>query len=232
MVRRPATNALIGMCAYLALSFEAHAQRQDPWAIPAGGSGGPARVRLAAPDVAGPIGFTEPEFPTGTLIDSYTLSSLNGVPIGAATTFGYTVSGSPSTNCRIALGPPPQSFVNPPGIEGGSLGGQLTLDFGQDVNRIAFGFAFSCGLPDTPSMTVTPLDAGGGTVGTGPVTVTAISTGPFFVENQVLLNPGALFRRVRVDINAAPGTCPRFLLDNLAYPPLVTPVELQSLEIE
>ena len=78
-------------------------------------------------------------------------------------------------------------------------------------------------------MTATAIDSGGGTVGT-PVTVAATNTGGF-LENQLILQPGPMFRRVRVDITAS-AACSRFLLDNLGYPPLVTPVELQSFSIE
>jgi hypothetical protein len=180
------------------------------------------------PDVAGPIAFTEPEFPLGTVIDGLRISTLNGTPIGATTTFGYLVNGVPSGDCTVNLGPPPQLFVNPPGIEGGAAGGQMTLDFGLDVNRVAFGFAFSCFPPDTASMTVTAIDSGGGTVGS--ITVPAMDTGGF-IENQLILEPGPVFRRARVDITAAPN-CLRFLMDNLGYPPLVTPVELQGFSIE
>ena len=43
--------------------------------------------------------------------------------------------------------------------------------------------------------------------------------------------PPSVFRRVRVDFNAS-ATCPRFFVDNLAYPPLVTPVELLRFTVE
>jgi hypothetical protein len=203
--------------------------QDDPWKVPAGAATPPP---VLAPQVAGPIVFTEPEFPLGTIINGFMLSTLNGSPIGATTAFGYLVNGTPSPDCAVNPGPPPQNFVNPPGMEGGAPGGQLTMDFGMDVSQVAFGFAFSCFSPETPSMTATAIDSGGGTVGT-PVTVTAINTGQVFLENQLVLAPGPLFRRVRVDVTAsAASACTRFLLDNLAYPPLVTPVELQGFSIE
>jgi hypothetical protein len=215
--------ALVGL---LLLSPLAARGQDDPWKVPEGTATRTPRVH--APDVAGPIVFTEPEFPLGTTIND--LTTLNGAPIGATTVFGYSVNGTPSTDCTIAPGPPPQNFVDPPGIEGGAPGGQLTMDFGMDVSLAAFGFAFSCSAPETPSMTATAINSGGGTVGS--VTVPAVTTGlnPF-LENQLVLQPGPLFRRVRVDISAS-AACIRFLLDNLGYPPLVTPVELQGFTVE
>ena len=206
------------------------AQGQDnPWKQPRAATAARPRPQAPQPQVTGPIVFTEPEFPLGTVINGFTLSTLNGTPIGATTTFGYLLNGVPSPDCAVNPGPPPQNFVNPPGMEGGAPGGQLTMDFGMDVTRAAFGFAFSCFPPETPSMTATAIDSGGGTVGT-PVTVGAMDTGGF-LENQLILEPGPMFRRVRVDITAS-AACTRFLLDNLGYPPLVTPVELQSFSIE
>jgi hypothetical protein len=223
-------NTMVTALVGLSLLSPLAAQGQDnPWKLPPGSS--PARPRVEAPQVAGPILFTEPELPVGTIINGLMLSTLNGSPIGATTAFGYLVNGTPSPDCVVNFGPPPQNFVNPPGIEGGAPGGQLTMDFGLDVNQVAFGFAFSCFPPETPSMTATAIDSVGGTVGT-PVTVTAINTGGF-LENQLVLAPGPMFRRVRVDVTAsAASPCTRFLLDNLAYPPLVTPVELQGFSIE
>lgn len=217
--------ALVGLSLLLPLAAQA---KDDPWKVPPGFA---ARTPQAhAPDVAGPIVFTEPEFPLGTTINGLNLTTLNGTPIGATTVFGYLLNGTPSPDCTVAPGPPPQNFVNPPGMEGGAPGGQLTMDFGMDVSQVAFGFAFSCTPPETPSMTATAIDSGGGTVGS--VTVPAIVTGANpFLENQLVLQPGPLFRRVRVDISASPA-CVRFLLDNLAYPPLVTPVELQGFTVE
>jgi hypothetical protein len=216
--------ALVGLV--LLPTVEGRAQEENPWALPAGAVAAPPRV--VSPDVAGPIVFTEPEFPLGLHCNDVSLSTLNGTPIGATTTFAYQFQGLPSFDCAIDIGPPAQTFVDPPGIEGGTQDGQLTLDFGMDVTRVSFGFAFSCIPPETPSVIVTAIDSGGGTVGT--ITVTAVTGGPF-VENQVLLVPSSVFRRVRVDFNA-PAICTRFLVDNLAYPPLVTPVELQGFTVE
>lgn len=220
--------ALVGLSMLLPLAAQG---RDNPWKVPEGTTVRPPRVQ--APDVAGPIVFTEPELPLGTTINGLNLTTLNGTPIGATTVFGYLSNGTPSPDCTVAPGPPPQNFVNPPGIEGGAPGGQLTMDFGMDVNRVSFGFAFSCQAPETPSMTATAIDSGGGTVGS-PVTVPAITTaGNPFLENQLVLQPGPMFRRVRVDVTAsAASACSRFLVDNLAYPPLVTPVELQGISIE
>jgi hypothetical protein len=227
MRRWLAQTALVGVLGLCPLAVQA--AEKSPWALPAGWAARQGPARVAEPDVAGPIVFAEPEFPSGTVINGFALTTLNGLPIGATTTFGYSSNGTPSSDCIVALGPPPQSFVNPPGLEGGAPAGQLTMDFGLDVTRVAFGFAFSCFPPETPSMTVTALDSGGGTVGTA--TVVAINTGALFLENQVVLTPGLPFRSVRVDVTAS-AACTRFLLDNLGYPPLVTPVELQSLTIE
>lgn len=218
----------------LATPMVAGPSARQGWPLPKGWTPKrpPARSAQArrppAPDVAGPILFTEAEFPLGTIVDGLAVSTLNGVPIGSTTTFGYTVGGLPSTDSTIASGPPPQMFVDPPGIEGGT-GGELTIDFGQDVDQVAFGFAMSCSPVDSPSVTVLARDAGGGPVAT--TTVFGIDTGFPFAENQVQLDPGLPFRSVLVTFTD-PGACPRFLLDNLAYPPLVTPVELQGFSVE
>ena len=215
--------SLVGLVLLPALPGRA---QENPWALPAGAVAKASRV--ASPDVDGPIVFTEPEFPFGLHCVDVSVSTLNGSPIGATTTFPYQVGGTPSFDCAIDVGPPTQTFIDPPGIEGGTQDGQLTLDFGMDVTRVSFGFAFSCVPPETPSVTVTAIDSGGGTVGT--ITVPAVTGGPF-VENQVMLVPPSVFRRARVEFSPSKA-CSRFLIDNLAYPPLVTPVELLRFTVE
>ena len=122
------------MLAGAPVTAQSPGQGRQPWAVPRGWQDATAR----SPLVPGPIQFTEPEFPVGTRVDGLAISTLNGVPIGATTTFGYT-QGWPSPDCTIANGPPPQMFVSSPGIEGDAGNGQavLTVDFGADVDRVA-----------------------------------------------------------------------------------------------
>jgi len=203
---------------------------KNAWALPEGWRSPQSPPRARVPDVPGPIVFTEPEFPLGAFVDGLTITTLNGAPIGAPTTFGYTFSGSPSTDCTIAAGPPPQMFVDPPGIEGGT-GGVLTADFGQDVDRLGFGWAMSC-PPSLPmiGVTVTLLDSVGGTVATA--TVPPSMTGFPFAEGLVFMDPALPFRSMRVNFNDPGLVCGRFFIDNLGYPPLVTPVEGHGFTVE
>lgn len=207
---------------------DGEAQKTTPWAVPRGWRPqSPPEVR--APDVPGPILFSEPEFPLGATVNGLTITTLNGAPIGATTTFSYTVGGSPSTDSTIAGGPPTQMFVDPPGIEGGTAASELGANFGQDVDRVGFGWAMNCGQSPPPSVTVTLLDSVGGTVATA--TVPGSMTGFPFAEGQVFMDPVLVFRSMRVTFNN-PGACDRFFLDNLGYPPLVTPVEAQGFTVE
>jgi len=209
-------------------SVAGQARNPDRWTIPEGWRGMPGPPLAKAPDVPGPIQFTEPEFPMGAMVNGLTITTLNGAPIGAPTAFSYTVGGSPSSDSTIAAGPPPQMFVNPPGIEGGTVG-ELGANFGQDVDRVGFGWAMNCGQIPAPSVTVTLLDSGGGTVATA--TVPGSFTGHPFAEGQVFMDPASLFRSMRVTFTN-PGGCDRFFVDNLGYPPLVTPVEGLGFTVE
>lgn len=217
--------------AVIAVSMPALAggQAGRPWTLPEGWRAPVGRPAPRAPDVPGPITFSEPEFPLGTLVDGLAIDTLNGAPIGATTTFSYTVGGSGSTDSTIAGGPPPQVFVDPPGIEGGIAGGELGADFGQDVDRVGFGWAMNCGQIPEPSVNVTLLDSQGGTVASG--TFPGTFTGQPFGEGQVFMDPAAPFRSMRVTFND-PGGCIRFFVDNLGYPPLVTRVDVQGFAVE
>jgi len=209
---------------------EGETQKPTPWAVPRGWRSPQVPPQTRVPDVPGPIQFTEPEFPLGAVVNGLSITTLNGAPIGATTTFSYTVSGSPSTDSTIAGGPPPQMFVDPPGIEGGTAAAQLSVNFGQDVDRVGFGWAMSCPQSPPPSVTVTLLDSVGGTVATS--NVPGANTGFPFAENQVFMDPVLLFRSMRVTFDDLGGLCTRFFLDNLGYPPLVTPVEGQTFTVE
>jgi hypothetical protein len=105
---------------------------------------GPLSIPTKAASV-GPIIFSEPEFPMGTRVNGLVVNTLNGTPIDPLS-FGYTVGGAPSTDASINFGPPIQTYVDPPGIEGGTAG-TLSIDFGTDVGSVVFGFAMSCVTP-------------------------------------------------------------------------------------
>jgi hypothetical protein len=221
------TRKAIALAGFVLLPSLAGRAQENPWALPGGAVA--TSPRVVSPDVDGPILFSEPEFPNLEHCTDLAVSTLNGTPIGATTTFDYLVSGLPSPDCAVApVGPPTQTFVDPPGLEGPALDAQLNMDFGMDVTHVSFGFAFNCLPPDTAAVIVTAIDSGGGTVGT--ITVPAVTGSPF-VENHALLMPSSVFRRVRVDFSAS-AACTRFFVDNLAYPPLVTPVELQGFTVE
>src|SRR5688500_14800969 len=78
-------------------SVEGQIPKPDRWAIPEGWRKTPGPARTKAPAVPGPIQFSEPEFPPGAMVHGLAITTLNGAPIGATTTFSYTVGGTPSS---------------------------------------------------------------------------------------------------------------------------------------
>lgn len=163
-------------------------------------------------NVFGPIDFEEAEFPLGTQVDGLVVNTLDGAPLLAPLSFGFTVGGVPSIDSTVNSGPPPQMFVIPPGIEG-DVTGTLTIDFGIDVSSVEFGFAVACASPVfNPGATVTAYDAADGVV--GMTSADAIDTGNVFFENQIVFAPGT-FRYIEVTFGEP--LCSRFFLDNLSY---------------
>lgn len=95
-------------------------------------------VSAAQAQVIGPIQFTEPEFPPGTVVDGLTVNTLNGVPI-LPISFAFSLEGSASNACTVSGGPGTTTYVSDPSIEGAP--GTLTIDLGGDGNDFRFGFA-------------------------------------------------------------------------------------------
>lgn len=92
----------------------------------------------AQAQVVGPIQFTEPELPPGTIINGLTLNTLNGVPIPAVS-FSFEFGGGPSNDCTAAGGPGVTTYVSDPSMEGAP--GTLTIQLSGDANDFRFGFA-------------------------------------------------------------------------------------------
>lgn len=99
-------------------------------------------VGAAEAQVVGPIQFTEPEFPLGTVVNGLTVNTLNGVPI-VPISFTFSFEGAPSPDCTVAGGPGTTTYVSDPSIEGAP--GTLTIDLGGEGNDFRFGFAVSGG---------------------------------------------------------------------------------------
>ena len=221
LARRRLTAGMAVWLVLAALPTIASAQG-SPWDVEGEpGPGGPAFQfpgNGATEALIGPITFDEPELPLATVIDGLVLNTLNGVPLAAPLSFGFTVGGVPSMDCTVNLGPPAQMYVQPPGIEGDAAG-TLSIDFGTDVSSVEFGFALACVPPAvSPGATVTAYDAAMNPV--GMVTLDAIDTGNAFVENLVQLAPGT-FRSIEATWNPI---CGRFLFDNLSYEEVVPTV--------
>ncbi|MCL4808270.1 MAG: hypothetical protein KJ062_10850 [Thermoanaerobaculia bacterium] len=96
----------------------------------------------AQAQVVGPIQFTEPELPPGTVVNGLTLSTLNGVPI-LPVSFAFEVGGGPSVDCTVSGGPGTTTYVSDPSMEGAP--GTLTIQLSGDANDFRFGFAVAPG---------------------------------------------------------------------------------------
>lgn len=197
---------------------------------------------VAPAQVVGPIQFTEPEFPEGTVVNGLTVNTLNGIPI-VSLSFAFTLGGSPSGDCTVSGGPGSTTYVSDPSIEGAP--GTLTITFGGDANDVRFGFAVASGeggggglvegrpAPRTWSSAAPPralgatgvsalalpgavhlraYTAGGALVGSAVVDALD-NPGDFFPGNLASVTSATPFRRVEIEWNEAVG---RFALDNLA----------------
>lgn len=206
---------LLGTTLLLPLIFAPMTLAQGSWDLPPDfepGGGSAHDFGIEGLATVGPIIFEEAELPTGTVIDGLVLNTLDGTPLPAPLSFGFTVGGANSMDATVNLGPPPQMFVVPPGIEG-DVTGTLTIDFGIDVSTVEFGFALACVPPAvSPGATVTAFNSADGVV--GMTSADAVDTGNIFVENQILFSPGT-FRYIEVTFGDP--VCGRFLFDNLSY---------------
>lgn len=202
----------------LAAGTEA-ASQQAPggWDRPPGtaiGGAAATGIRVSAqglPGLSNPVTFSEPEFPLNTVINGFSVSTLNGVTIPPLS-FTFTVAGVGSTDCHVLGGPGNEYYVQGVGIEGTSAG-VLTIDLGIDVTVVSLGFAQSC-PPASPGIAMTAYSAGGATVGTAAAP--GINTGYTFAENRLVFSSNDPFRRIQLSF-PTPGGCSRFLVDNLAY---------------
>ncbi len=148
-------------------------------------------------------------FPSGTDVNGLTIMDV---------TYAFDMPDNPAT---IAGGPPPQTFVSPPCIEGPGTG-MLTLNFSQPVTDITYGFAvLSPGIPDATTLTV--YDAGDNVVGIFSEDG-VINTSFPFPEGQLVANfPAA----VKAEITWNP-LISRFFFDNLTITCGISPTISQT----
>ena len=190
-------------------------QGSADWQLPSGFVPAPQPSRPLATVMVGPIRFDEAEFPFTTVVNGLSVSTVGGAALPGTLAFSFS-----SADAAVLGGPGTITYVDDPSIEG-DANGTLTIDFGVDVTRVAFGFAQNCAAPSTPSVTVTAMDSGGGVVDS--TTVTGQDFGFFFLENQVDFSPASPARTVEVTFDTSGGDCFRFALDNLGYDALVVP---------
>lgn len=182
---------------------------QATWQLPDGVEAGTV-VPAALPEgMVGPVTFEESEFPLGTTVDGLVVATLDGIPLPAPLTFGFS-----SPDAIINGGPGDITYVQIPNIEG-DASGTLAVDFGLDVTSLTFGFALACGAPVVDGAVAQALDASGAPVGS-PVSIDALDFGSGFPENQLVLSPGGGFRSAEITFNSS-GGCFRFAFDNVAY---------------
>lgn len=216
MSRRSLGAATIAVLTSLTFAAApAFSQGSTDWTRPPDYVVSPQPSGPASPAMLGPITFSESEFPLSTTVNGLAVSSVGGSPLPATLSFSFT-----SNDATVSVGPGMTVFVSDPSIEG-DANGTLTIDFGTDVTRVAFGFAQSCGAGNPGGATVDARTSGGSSVGS--TTVLGQDLGFFYIENEVDFAPGTPFRTVEVSFDTAGGPCSRFVLDNLAYDALSVP---------
>ncbi len=194
----------------------APAAGQAPWEPPPGFTPDPQAPTAPLQAMVGPITFSEAEFPLGTPVNGLVVNSIGGTPLAAPLSFSFT---SPDATVTLT-GPGLTMFIDVPDIEGDAAG-TLTIDFGLDVTRVAFGFAQNCPTPETAAVTVTAFDSSAAMIGS--TTVAGADFGFFFLENGVDFTPASPARSVEITFDTSGGNCLRFALDNLAYDELAVP---------
>jgi hypothetical protein len=177
---------------------------------------------LAAPvwatvaSTVGPITFDDPPFTDGAAVDGFVLTEYGGKTIDPLT-FGFTLSGVPSTSATFTSAGPTYMYVQTPDIDG-PVAGVLTLDFGVPVSRVSFGFAFQLySDPLSTACTVTAYDSSGKLVATTTASA-AVTAGSSTSEGQVDFSSANHFQRIQISFSD-PYSFDEFALDNLSYDP-------------
>lgn len=203
--------------AFLCLLLAAAAgSARTRWELPDGVVWEPVPPAVFPEGTVGPITFGEAEFPDGTVVDGLVVTTLDGSPLPAPLSFGFS-----SLDATIGdLGPGNITFVQTPNMEGDAVG-TLSIDFGLDATSVTFGFALNCGPVVSDAATAQAFDSLGAPVG-APVSVDGLDFGSF-AENELTLSPGGGFRSIEVTFAGGP-VCPRFAFDNLVYDGQPVPV--------
>lgn len=204
------------LAAILALSAAAALAQGGAWDLPAGFTPQPQPSPGTRAAMVGPITFSEPEFPLSTTVDGLVVNSIGGAALTAPLSFSFSSADAQVTT----TGPGTSAFIASPNIEG-DANGTLTIDFGMDVSRVAFGFAQNCPAPLTPSATITAFDSGAAMIGS--TNVPAAAFGFFFLENGVDFSPASPARSVQITFDTQNNACSRFALDNLAFDAVMAP---------
>ena len=68
------------------------ATAQSPWDLPEGSNSGSVPPGAFPEGMVGPVTFAEPEFIDGTQVDGLTVTTLNGDPLPAPLSFGFSSS--------------------------------------------------------------------------------------------------------------------------------------------
>jgi hypothetical protein len=158
------------------------------------------------------ITFDEPEFVPGAQVDGLSLSTIDGQPLSAPLSFNCADVGGIDPECDIDVGPGTQQFVAGLGIEA-KIDSVLSIDFGEEVSAVSFGFALECAPPVSPGVTVRTFDTEGSLIDARPVD--AIDTGFAFAEGFVAIDDVAL-QSINLSFNGSTG-CAAWFVDNLLY---------------
>lgn len=141
--------------------------------------------------------------------DELPYQSVDGLSYGGVT-FGFTLSGSPSTDAYYgAIGPESLTYLQDRSLEGNARG-ILTLDFASPTNSLQFGIALNTKNSVTGAYTVELFDDSLGSLG-----IISGNTDPLICwsEGQFTYSGTAISRAV-IDFNEQFSR--RFAIDNLS----------------
>lgn len=141
--------------------------------------------------------------------DELPYQSVDGLSYGGVT-FGFTLSGSPSTDAYYgAIGPESLMYLQDSSLEGNARG-ILTLDFASPTNSLQFGIALNTKNSVTGAYTVELFDDSLGSLG-----IISGNTDPLICwsEGQFTYSGTAISRAV-IDFNEQFSR--RFAIDNLS----------------
>lgn len=141
--------------------------------------------------------------------DELPYQSVDGLSYGGVT-FGFTLSGSPSTDAYYgAIGPESLMYLQDSSLEGNARG-ILTLDFASPTNSLQFGIALNTKNSVTGAYTVELFDESLGSLG-----IISGNTDPLICwsEGQFTYSGTAISRAV-IDFNEQFSR--RFAIDNLS----------------